>query len=216
MKKSFAKGNNFYKMFWVFVFGCFLGVVIEVIWAFVMYGKMESRQGLVYGPFNLVYGFGALIFTMVLVKLNLKSGLGIIIVGSIMGGIFEYACSVIQEFVTGSVSWDYSDFYFNLNGRINLIYCIFWGLLAFGWYKFLFPGFSDLIEKIPNKIGVIGTWIVLVFFVFNTIVSALAVYRTCLRQNNIPPANAFEEFLDRRFTDERMHEIYPNMSFVEK
>ncbi|MBQ8333199.1 MAG: hypothetical protein IJX93_05440, partial [Clostridia bacterium] len=57
---SFAHGLNFYKLFWVFTIGCFIGVVIETFWCLLRYRKLESRKGLVWGPFNLVYGFGAL------------------------------------------------------------------------------------------------------------------------------------------------------------
>ena len=57
-KKSFATGIGFYKLFWVFFIGCFVGVVIEVLFCiFVTEHRYESRQGLIYGPFNPVYGF---------------------------------------------------------------------------------------------------------------------------------------------------------------
>lgn len=54
--KSFAHGLNFYKLFWIFFVGCFLGVVIETLYCLVTRHRFESRQGLIYGPFNLVYG----------------------------------------------------------------------------------------------------------------------------------------------------------------
>ena len=51
-ERSFAHGLNFYKLFWVFLIGCFLGVIIELIWCAVLYQKFESRAGLIYGPFT--------------------------------------------------------------------------------------------------------------------------------------------------------------------
>lgn len=130
---SFAQGLNFYKLFWVFFLGCFLGVVIETIWCLLRYRKLESRKGLVWGPFNLVYGFGALVITVGLYPLRDSCDLFVFVAGSLLGGIFEYVCSVIQEKVTGTISWDYKDFPLNLNGRINLLYYFFWAfLLCFG------------------------------------------------------------------------------------
>ena len=56
----FAQGMTFYKLFWVFFIGCFAGVVLETIYCLIQRGHYESRVGLIYGPFNLVYGIGAL------------------------------------------------------------------------------------------------------------------------------------------------------------
>ena len=56
----FAQGMTFYKLFWVFFIGCFAGVVLETIYCLIQRGHYESRVGLIYGPFNLVYGVGAL------------------------------------------------------------------------------------------------------------------------------------------------------------
>ena len=60
-QRSFAQGLNFYKLFWVFFIGCFIGVILEVLTCMVTLHKIESRNGLIYGPFNPVYGFGAVV-----------------------------------------------------------------------------------------------------------------------------------------------------------
>ena len=122
---SFADEMNFYKLFWIFVIGCFLGVVIETLWCLIRYRKLESRKGLVWGPFNLVYGFGALVMTRGLYPLRNNRDLFIFAAGALLGGVFEYICSVVQEKVTGTISWDYRNFPLNLHGRINLLYCFF-------------------------------------------------------------------------------------------
>lgn len=211
MKKSFAKGNNFYKLFWIFFIGCFLGVVIETIWCLIKLGHFESRQGLVYGPFNLVYGLGAVAMTLVFSRMRKTNFLIVFFLGALLGGVYEYVCSMVQQALTGTVSWDYGEYAVNLNGRISLLYCIFWGILAVLWCKVLYPFISTLIEKIPNKIGIILTWVLLVFMIFNSVISTMAVYRMKNRSKNIPPSNKIEQLLDERFNDERMKRIYPNM-----
>ena len=57
----FAHGLNFYKLFWVFFLCCFLGVVIETIFCWIASGRLSQRTGLVWGPFNLIYGIGAVL-----------------------------------------------------------------------------------------------------------------------------------------------------------
>ena len=87
---SFAQGLNLYKLFWIFAFGCFLGVVIETLWCIFRYHKLESRKGLVWGPFNLVYGFDALAMTLGLYPIRDCRDLLIFAAGSVIGGVFEY------------------------------------------------------------------------------------------------------------------------------
>ena len=99
----------------------------------------------------------------------------------------------------------------NLNGRINVMYSMFWGILALLWVKNLFPLMTRLIEKIPNSVGKVLTWVLLVFMILNTVISAVAVARWTARDSGVPPANAVEEFLDRHYTDEKMTWVYPNM-----
>ncbi len=212
----FAKGLNFYKLFWIFFIGCFLGVVIEILWCLLTRHHYESRQGLIYGPFNLVYGFGALAMTLALYWLRRKRDSWIFLGGMVIGGAFEYLCSWVQEFFLGTVSWDYHEMPFNLNGRINLLYSIFWGILALLWLKAILPFLESWIEKLPNRMGKILTWVLLVFMLANTLISACAVARMSQRHQNIPASGVIDAFLDKHYDDERLTKIYPNMMFVKE
>lgn len=216
-KKSFATGVGFYKLFWVFFIGCFVGVVIEVLFCiFVTEHRYESRQGLIYGPFNPVYGFGAVAMTLVLYLFRRKSETWIFLVGAIIGAIFETLCSVYQEYFLGTVSWDYSDSKFRLmGGRTDLVYAVFWGILAVIWIKFIYPFMSKWIEKIPNKVGIILTWILLVFMVFDCVISCMAVDRMVKRYNGTADDTAVGRFLDEHYPDEFLLKVYPNMIFTE-
>ena len=95
--------------------------------------------------------------------------------GTFLGGAYEYICSVFTEIVFGTVFWDYSDIPFNLGGRINLLYCFFWGFAAVAWFKIFYPPVSRLIEKIPVKIGKIITWLLIIFMLADGIVSSAAL-----------------------------------------
>ena len=55
----FTKGLNIYKLLWVFYIGSFAGVIIELLWCFINEGYFESRNGLIYGSLNPLYGAGA-------------------------------------------------------------------------------------------------------------------------------------------------------------
>ena len=132
----------------------------------------------------------------------------------LVGSAVEYGCSFLQELILGSRSWDYSHLPFNLNGRICLLYSIFWGVLGVLWIKRLYPLMAKWILKIPNRMGKALTWVVFAFFVLNAAVTCLALARWIQRMDDIPPQNAFMQFVDERFTDERMEKIFPGMVFT--
>ncbi len=211
----FAKGLNGYKLLLVCFIGSFFGVIIEMLWCLVSRGYIESRAGLVYGPFNLLYGFGAVVLTVTLYKFRNRGAWISFLGGIIVGSVVEYFCSWGQEFVFGTRSWDYSKMPFNINGRICLLYSIFWGILGVLWIKNLYPRMAKLILKIPNRVGKICTWVLLAFFVVNTVMSGLALTRWTQRNAGIPAANTFWQTIDERFPDERMEKVYANMVFSE-
>lgn len=212
----FARGLNGYKLLLICFIGSFFGVVIELIWCLLKNGYLESRSGLVYGPFNLLYGAGAVLLTVCLYKFRNRGAWLSFLGGIVVGSVLEYVCSWGQEFVFGSRSWDYSNMPFNINGRICLLYSVFWGFLGVLWIKNLYPRMVKWILKIPNKAGKVLTWCTLVFFIINIAMSGIALTRWSQRINNVPAANAFWETIDERFPDERMERIYANMEFGEK
>lgn len=212
MKDGFARGMNFYKLFWIFMIGCFLGTLIEMAYCFVTHGGLiQSRAGLLYGPFNPVYGLGAVAMSILLKPLSEKRDLYIFLGSMVIGSAFEYLCSLFQQYVMGTVSWDYSSLPLNIGGRTCLLYGLFWGLLGLLWVKDVFPKLSEWIEKIPKKIGVPLTWVLVVFMLFNCIISGLAVSRWNERVQGKPADNQLEVFLDDHYPNTRMEKVYPNM-----
>ncbi len=209
----FAQGINLYKILLVCIVGSFAGVVIEMMWAYARYGLIESRRGLVYGPFNLLYGAGAVFLTLALYKYRNKGRIWSFLGGFIVGSALEYACSWGQEALLGSRSWDYSNIPLNLNGRICFTYSVFWGILGIVWIKDLYPRMAKWILKIPNKVGKPLTWALTVFMIFNCAVSIVTVARWADRRQGKSASNGFWELVDERFPDERMERIFANMSF---
>ena len=211
----FAQGMTFYKLFWVFFIGCFAGVVLETIYCLIQRGHYESRVGLIYGPFNLVYGVGALCLSGALYRFRNRGRVFSFVGGFIVGSVVEYACSGFQEVCFGSTSWDYSNMPYNLNGRICLLYSIFWGILGIFWIKDIYPRMAKWILKIPNKVGKPLTWVLLVFMVFNSVMTLFTSLRWTARREGVEPRNAFEAYLDEHYPDERMQKIFANAEFTE-
>lgn len=210
----FAAGIGFYKLFWLFLIGAFVGDLIETVFVWGTSGVLMSRSSLLYGPFSVVWGLGAAILTVVLRGLMDKSDHYIFVGGALMGGVYEYMCSVVTEKLFGKVFWDYSKIPFNLNGRINLLYCVFWGIAAVVWVKEVYPRISALIEKIPMKVGKVLTWVLVVLLAVDVALSCMALGRMDQREKGIPATNAVQQFLDEQYPDEYLTQRYQNMKLA--
>ncbi len=213
----FAEGCSFYKLVSLFFIGAFLGDITETVFCLATTGILMSRSSVVYGPFSIVWGLGCALLTLFLYRYRNKSDRYIFMAGTLLGGAYEYVCSVFTELVFGTVFWDYSGFAFNLGGRINLLY----------WLKVIYPRLSGLVERIPPRTGKILCNCMIVFMIFNMILSSLALARYTERNTvSVQPENGqvssaetdgdpLNAFLDEHFPDERMERIYPNAKMVE-
>lgn len=209
-RKVFAEGCGFYKLFWLFLIGAVLGDLVETVFCRLTAGVWMSRSSLVWGPFSIVWGLAIATATALLYKDREKPDRHLFFIGTVLGGAYEYVCSVFTELVFGTVFWDYSEIPFNLGGRINLLYCFFWGIAAVIWIKWMYPFFSGWIEKIPVLWGYILTWVLVVFMAADIAVSSMALIRYDRRSEGMQADNVIEKLLDEHFDDERMERIYPN------
>lgn len=215
-KTVFAAGCCMQKLVWLFFIGCLLGDITETIFCRITAGVWMSRSSLVWGPFSIVWGFAIAAVTDLLYKYKDRSDRFLFLMGTALGGAYEYLCSVLSEMVFGTVFWDYSEIPFNLGGRINLLYCFFWGFAAVAWFKIFYPVISGWIEKLPICAGRILTWVIVVFMCCNMAVSTMALIRSNERSQGIPATQSWQQTMDERFPDERMEKIYPNAIKVER
>ena len=212
----FAQGCGFYKLVWLFFLAALIGDLVETLFCRATAGVWMSRSSLVWGPFSIVWGFGAVLLTVLLYRYRDRRDGYLFLMGTLAGGAYEYMCSVASEIAFGSVFWDYSHIPFNLGGRVNLLYCFFWGIATVLWIKYCYPFLSRRIERLPMRLGKVLTWLLVIFMAVNMALSALALGRFAQRQSDPAPAqDALGQFLDERFPDGRMERIYPNIQFVD-
>lgn len=209
-KDVFAQGASFYKIVALFFIAAFLGDIVETIWCRFAMGRWMSRSSVVWGPFSIVWGIAVAAATALLYKYKDRSPLFLLVTGTLLGGAYEYVCSVFTEVVFGKVFWDYSKYRFNLGGRINLTFCVFWGIAAIVWFKLLYPWITKAIEKIPVRLGKLITWCLIVFMVCNVVVSSMALIRFDQRGKGIEATSAWQVWMDNSYDDEKMAKIYPN------
>ena len=210
------KAMSFSDLVWLFVVGAFLGDVVETIFCRVTAGVWMSRSSLVWGPFSVVWGLALVLAAVLLRGSERKSESRIFWFGVILGGAYEYVCSAVTELLFGTVFWDYSGFKFNLGGRINLLYCFFWGIAAVAWIRYGYPLVAKGMNKLKTHIRPWMTAALAVFMAVNMGVSALAMARYDARTSGVEAATPLAVFLDAHFDNARMERIYPNAKKVEK
>ena len=210
------KAMSFSDLVWLFVVGAFLGDVVETIFCRVTAGVWMSRSSLVWGPFSVVWGLALVLAAILLRGGEQKSESRIFWFGVILGGAYEYVCSAVTELLFGTVFWDYSGFKFNLGGRINLLYCFFWGIAAVTWIRYGYPLVAKGMKAVKRRIRPWMTALLAVFMAVNLVTSALALARYDARTSGAAPANAVDVLLDEHFDNARMERIYPNAKKVEK
>ncbi len=217
-KRVFAEGLCATKLYIIYIIGSIFGVYFEqirnLIKSLINNGTWfwEYRRGLIYGPFNPLYGFGAMVLVWLLLRKPL-SNLKTFIYGSLIGGVVEYVVSFLQETFTGTTSWDYTGFIGNINGRTNIPYMLVWGGLAFILVKVIYPFVSKWVEKIPYNVGRLGTNIIHVFMFFDCFLSFGALIRWGLRRKGVEAVTFLGKFFDKFYPDAFLIKHYPNMTY---
>lgn len=200
-------------IFWVFIIGSVFGFFAEMLYSTIFTRTLVIRKGLIYGPFIQIYGVGAVAYYLLIS--NVKEPKEAFIYGMIMGGILEYIGSFLQEILFGTISWDYSNMFFNLNGRTSLLYCFYWGIIAVAYLKIVYSWLKS-IEPLLHKLSVkIFTVFLALFMTFDIGISCMAAARQEERRKDIPPKNSLDEFIDKAYPDEYLDKIYNNKKNVE-
>ena len=201
---------------WLFVIGCLIGFGLETIWHFLKNGEWINKQGLLYGPFKPIYGFGLIFIVLVMHNYHNKKFWQKFIVGVILGSAFEYFGSLFEEYVFGTSTWNYSHFSLNIAGRIYLPYCLAWGVIAVFCVDFIYPLFKKFISKVNQNFFKFVTVVVAIFMVINVSLTALASIRYSDRANNEQSANGVFKVIDKLYPDEYMQLKFPKMKVIKK
>ncbi len=216
VKRGYARGLSGSKLFLVFVifsvFGNYYEQILNLIVHFFKDGTIfwEYRRGVIYGPFSPIYGAGAVLFTVFLLKKDL-SKFKTFLYGALIGGTFEYVVSFLQETFIGTTSWDYSNQLLNINGRTSVYIMCIWGLLSLIYAKYLYPKLSKIIENAPYSFMRAITIMLAIFLTFDMLISWSALIRQSFRRKGYEPFTIIGEFYDKVYPDEVLSKYFPNM-----
>lgn len=219
MEKNKKGKLTIHQVFWYFIIFSIIGLIIETAYCYITAGTLESRKGLIWGPFCPVYGVSASVLLIFLNKYKNKNIIWIFICGFITGSIAEYILSYILESIYGMRFWNYGYAKLNLNGRICLLYSTYWGILSIVLLKFIKPHIDKLIEKIPSRPRNIIEIALFIYFIINCIftVWGIQTYENRILYNKVAQkgdniiSNIVYNIQENYFTNERMSRTFPNL-----
>ncbi|MBQ7916239.1 MAG: putative ABC transporter permease [Firmicutes bacterium] len=191
---------------WLFMMGGAAGFVLETLFCLLVHRRLEFRGGLLYLPFNPVYGVGTVLLTEVLGLLPFQHAIGYFWVSTVLGGCYEYACSYCQEKVFGTVSWQYNESVGSIGGRTSVPFALCWGLLGMVWIMWICPWVRGWADKIGTDLTIIVGLVMLL----DMILSTLAEARHNQRRRGKAARGCLARWLDHHYPDAIMERTYPN------
>lgn len=156
-------------LFIIFMFYSFVGWIIESVYVYYCTKKIMNR-GFLIGPCCPIYGFGCLIFILILPK-YLDDPIVLFVLAATICSVLEYITSWIMEKLFKARWWDYSNKKFNINGRICLENAMGFGLGALLVMYIIHPFFKPIIFSIPVKLYNIIAIILSIVFIVDLAVS---------------------------------------------
>ena len=154
--------NFFYYMI-LFAAYCFAGWVVEVIYRSLTRRKFVNA-GFLFGPFLPIYGIGAfLVIVLEHVLRDWPVALRLAAFGLVIT-LLEYMAGYLSEKIFKLTLWDYSEYRFNLHGRVCLRFSILWTLLAMGFVMVVHPEALRRGAMLPAGLVQIAAILFLLYF----------------------------------------------------
>ena len=133
----------------------------------------SSESGILYGPYTPVYGIGVCLIIWLFnylkkKKISDKFTFVCIFLFSFIGlSLLELLGGILIEKLFNVIFWDYSHFKFNIGHYIALEVGLIWGIASLIVAYIIRPIFDKFITKIPK----IFTWIFIIIFLIDSIVT---------------------------------------------
>ena len=156
--------KKFKLYFWYFICFAFIGWIYEVLYHLLNNGKFIN-SGTMIGPWLPIYGSCGLLIYFLSLKFRDKP-YKMFILSFFLSGVIEYLTSFYLEKVYGMRWWDYSNYAFNINGRICLAALIVFSVIALLVMYFVLPLLNKIYDKVNPRI--MGIILVILFVVFAT------------------------------------------------
>lgn len=212
--------RDFKIYFLLFITYSFIGWIIEIIDRFKVNKRIVNR-GFLIGPYVPIYGCCAIL--MILLLRSVKNPITLFAYCILIASTGEYLTSYIMEKVFHARWWDYSDYKYNLNGRICLINCLGFGILGFILIKYLNNFLYNIYSNLNMTTLNIIFYTLITIFTIDLIVSFIVIFKVkkmSLKFRNPDNTNEItkkvHEILKNNPLMKRLFMAFPNVKLIIK
>lgn len=142
--------------------------------------KKFINRGFLIGPICPIYGVGCVLILLLLNKYH-GEPITLFFMAIIICSILEYTTSYLMEKIFKNRWWDYSNFRYNINGRICLETMIPFGFLALIMYYGINPFLITTFSSIP--LNILKYSVIIMLFI--TILDIIFSFNVILNLKNI-------------------------------
>ena len=198
----------------------FTGWLMEVIVKLIQYKRFINR-GFLIGPYCPIYGWGAILITLLLKK-YLDDPLALFLFGMFICSILEYYTSYFMEKLFNARWWDYSTKKFNINGRICLDTMIPFGLLGMLIMYVINPFLINIYYSINFTIITSLCGCLIIVYVIDNILTIMAL-NIVKNDKDLNELDNTEEISKKimnllssmNWKERRLIKAFPNVKFID-
>lgn len=166
---------DIFTLFLYFMIYSVLGWCCETVYCSVIQKHFVNR-GFLYGPLCPVYGCGALLVIFLLRDVR-NSIVPLFLSGMVVTTVLEYLTSVLLEKLFHMKWWDYSQFRFNINGRVCLLNSCEFGALSVFVMMVLHPMVIELVGWLTARGRILIACALLVLVLTDTAVTVYGLLK---------------------------------------
>ena len=207
--QSSPKSISYEPLFWLFMAGNLLGVLLEGVWCLAVHHHWETHVTTIWGPFNVVYGVGAVCMYLAAAKSASWRLWQRFLLFTGVGTVVEWLVAIIQERVFHAVSWDYSSMRFSLGGRISLLMSLIWGVLDLLFSMLAVPLIDRCLARTESALRRKITFALCIYMSANLALSLIILVRWGIGRTGTAEAGLLRlldllypsDYLSRRFVE---------------
>ena len=195
----------------IFIAFSVIGLVAEEIWMWVSLGSTESRVGVVWGPFSPLYGFGALMFTIVLWNFRTCRWYEVLPVSMGLGAALEQTTGMAMEYFWHAQSWTYIGLPDAITQWVSWTTVCLWGVIGLVYSKLVMPELVWRIGEPSSRMQTVLVGVLVAFMTLDLLMTAYSFYRLEQRSLGIPAQNPIDAYVDYHFNDQFIEDRFQNL-----